>query len=258
MHQKKAFTLIELLVVIAIIAVLMGILMPALSKVKEQARAQACMGNIRGIGLGVLMHLDGNDFRFPDFYTDNASSNGHLWYAADGFTFLKPSDATAYWGLNYKDYVKEIKLFGCTSYTNWSQMIATDMLYGIGDITNSAFSMNSWLSEVKSVAIKRQSEVIVSHDHVEPRIENANDMLFYRNGSNLEAYREGGNRSNYYRGIFRHSTSSNKDFETQGKLSCLWLDGHVTAIKETEGVSEEGVVEIPRRYYDPLGKFKDR
>ncbi|MCF7972425.1 MAG: type II secretion system GspH family protein [Phycisphaerae bacterium] len=249
MHQKKAFTLIELLVVIAIIAVLMGILMPALGKVREQARAQACMANVRGVGLTILMHLESNDYKMPDFYTHTGSSNGHLWYAADNSTFLKPKDDMSYWGLNYREYVKEIGLFGCPSWKNFSQTVADDMLYGEGDISNSAFSMNGWLTKIKTVSVKRQAEVIVAHDHVEPRIENSNDMLFAQsNGINLSSYRAGGNRSNWYRGIFRHSTSANKDFETQGKLNCLWLDGHVTSIKETMGK------EIPKRYYDPLGK----
>ena len=249
MCHRKAFTLIELLVVIAIIAVLMGILMPALQKVREQAREKACMANVRGIGLGILMHLEGNDYRMPDFHTHTNNCNGHLWYEADGVTLLKASDNRSYWGVIYKDYVKEEKLFGCPSFKNFSSLVANDMLYGGGDITNSAFSMNGWLSKVKTSSLRRQAEVIVAHDHMEPRIENSNDMLFAQsNGKNLSHYREGGGRSGYYRGIFRHSTNVNKDFETGGRLNCLWMDGHVSSIKETMGT------EIPKRYYDPLGK----
>jgi len=46
MRQKRGFTLIELLVVIAIVALLMAILMPALSQVKKQARTTACQGQL--------------------------------------------------------------------------------------------------------------------------------------------------------------------------------------------------------------------
>jgi len=47
MSRRKGFTLIELLVVIAIIALLMAILMPALARVKEQARTVACLANLK-------------------------------------------------------------------------------------------------------------------------------------------------------------------------------------------------------------------
>ena len=61
---KQGFTLIELLVVIAIIAVLMGILMPALSKVKEQAQGIACQGNLKGYSLAMVMYAQDHDENF--------------------------------------------------------------------------------------------------------------------------------------------------------------------------------------------------
>jgi len=60
MATKRGFTLIELLVVIAIIALLMSILMPALAKVKEQARTVGCMANLRQWGVTGTMYAEAN------------------------------------------------------------------------------------------------------------------------------------------------------------------------------------------------------
>ena len=62
---QRGFTLIELLVVISIIAVLAGMLLPALGLVRNQARQAVCAGNLRQVSQAVLAYTDDNDGRPP-------------------------------------------------------------------------------------------------------------------------------------------------------------------------------------------------
>lgn len=79
----KAFTLVELLVVIGIIAVLISILLPTLSKVRQQAAATKCAANLRGLGQAWQMYCEANKGLSPPGRMPYFSKTGDIWSVGD-------------------------------------------------------------------------------------------------------------------------------------------------------------------------------
>ena len=78
--MNKKFTLIELLVVVAIIGILVSILMPSLSKAREQTRRAVCKSNLRQIAIGATVYANDNKHWTPDWpgrtYTPGSTYDG--------------------------------------------------------------------------------------------------------------------------------------------------------------------------------------
>jgi len=181
---NDGFTLIELLVVIAIIALLMGILIPVLGKVRKQAWSSVCSNNLRQIGFAAELFSQDHDNFIPrggggqtdlEPKKDFAGNLRVRWYLGFmKYLYEKPDD---------NDY-RNVKMYRCPAYPNKEQTICY-VVNCWGDPSTSVIDV-MWMTNRLNVRNKTQLIYLADHADGRPIITKAGDPGY----ANCDVFRD--------------------------------------------------------------------
>lgn len=152
------FTLIELLVVIAIIAILAGMLLPALSRAKESGKRIACVNNIKQMGLSLTLYADDNEGKMPPRTLPNS------------------------WPMRLQDYYKDLKILTCPTDVPNPKTAINDPKYP-ADSAPRSYIINGWNDYLKA-SFEREGKpfsmsLIMNTTISENAIRNPSETIFF-------------------------------------------------------------------------------
>ena len=225
------FTLIELLVVIAIIAILASMLLPALGKAKEKAKAANCLSNLRQISLATVLYA--NDYKdyIELFYDESRPTPADAWW--------NPSSVGMLWHDALRPYMSTTNVIACPSISVQSNY------YGALGIAMNHPDIGGWCRDPEKLsAIRFPSETVPYADSglIANPTERNPDLWVEKRGLQQFYYRTPRNTGWYdddpERAVNRHN----------GRCNAGFADGHAAPIR----VSLMGFQYFPGK--DPAGK----